>query len=195
MKRSALALLLLALSAAPSYAHLDPLAHGSLAAGLTHPLSGLDHVLAMVTVGLWAALLGGRAVWLVPAAFVVTMTVGFGAALAGLPLLFVEPTILASVVVLGLLVAIAAPVPVNTGMAVVAAFALFHGYAHGGEMGSAGALPYAAGFAAATALLHAAGAAMAIGLLHLLGDAHGRLAARVAGGLAVAGGVALAISA
>jgi urease accessory protein len=195
MNRSVLAVLLLALSAAPSHAHLDPLAHGSLAAGLTHPLSGLDHVLAMITVGLWAALLGGRAVWLVPAAFVGTMALGYGAALAGLPLLFVEPTILASVVVLGLLVAIAAPVPVGTGMAIVAAFALFHGYAHASEIGAAGAVSYGLGFATATALLHATGATMALALLRLLGDAHGRLAARVAGGLAVAGGVALAISA
>src|SRR5690606_18725043 len=93
-----------ALVASPALAHVGPGAHDSFAAGFGHPFSGLDHMLAMVAVGLWAAMLGGRALILVPAAFVGVMMLGFIAGAAGVPLPFVEPAILASVVVLGLLV-------------------------------------------------------------------------------------------
>lgn len=180
--------------ALPASAHLDPGAHGSLAAGFSHPLFGADHVLAMVAVGLWAALLGGRALWLVPAAFVAMMSAGFAAALAGAPLPFVEPAILASVVAIGLLAAVALSVPAGAAMAMVGFFALFHGHAHGGELGSAGAFPFAAGFAVATALLHAAGAAAGLGLGRLLAGGAGRIATRIAGALTAAGGVWLALA-
>lgn len=183
----------------PAFAHLDPLDHGSFAAGFSHPLFGADHILAMVAVGLWAALLAHsadrRALWLVPAAFVGTMVAGFGAAMLELPLPFVEPVILASVVVIGLLAAIALNVPVAAAMAMVGFFAFFHGHAHGGEIGEAGAWPYAAGFAIATAILHAAGVAAGLLLGSLLGGAQGRMATRVAGAAAALGGVWLAIGA
>lgn len=188
-----LASLFLVAFAAPAAAHLDPVEHGSFVAGFTHPLFGLDHVLAMVVVGVWAALLGGTAVWIVPAAFVCTMQAGFGLALAGVPLPFVEPGILASIVVLGLLAALAFQVPATAGAAIVAVFAMLHGHAHGGEMGAAGALPYAGGFAVATAGLHIAGLALVLGASRVLGASSGRHAARVVGGAAAIGGIALAI--
>lgn len=181
----------------PAFAHLDPGEHGSFAAGFTHPLFGTDHVLAMVAVGLWAALLAGtvdrRSLLTVPLAFVATMLAGFTAAMGGLPLPFVEPVILASVVVIGLLAAIALRMPTPAAMALVGFFAFFHGHAHGGEIGEAGALSYAAGFAVATALLHAAGVAGGL----LLGAAFGgtgRTLARLAGGATALGGLWLAFA-
>lgn len=185
---------LLAASTAPAFAHLDPGEHGSFLAGFTHPLFGIDHVLAMVAVGLWAAMLGGRAVWAVPAAFVGVMALGFAASFAGVGLPFVEPTILASVVAIGLLVALAVPVPVGAGMAVVGFFAVFHGHAHGGEMGEATAFGYAGGFAVATALLHAAGVALGLGFAWLFSGAAGRLVTRAAGGATALAGVWLMVA-
>jgi len=189
LKRIGLIFLVLGGGIAPAFAHLDPAAHGSLAAGFSHPLFGLDHILAMVAVGLWAALLGGRALWQVPAAFVGTMLAGFAVALAGLGLPFVEPVIAASVVVIGLLALVALQVPAAAGMALVGFFAFFHGYAHGGELGSAGALAFCAGFALATALLHASG----VGLGRVAGRATGRWITRIAGGMAALGGVWIAV--
>lgn len=189
---------LLGLTASPAFAHLDPVAHGSFAAGVSHPLSGTDHILAMVAVGLWAALLAQaadrRALWLVPAAFVATMILGFAAAMLNLPLPFVEPVILASVVVIGLLAAVALNVQTVLAMAMVGFFAVFHGHAHGGEIGDAGAWPYAVGFAIATALLHAAGVAAGLALGKAFGTASGRLATRLAGGAAALGGIWLALA-
>jgi urease accessory protein len=181
------------LLASPASAHLDPVAHGSFAAGFTHPLSGIDHVLAMVTVGVWAGLIGGRAAWLVPAAFVVTMIAGFVAAIGGIELPLVEPVVLASIIVIGLLAAIALPVPAAAAAALVALFAFFHGHAHGGELGVAGAAPFGAGFAVATALLHGAGLVICFALARALGS-HGRLATRAVAGVAVACGFALALA-
>jgi urease accessory protein len=188
MKRLILAAAMLAAATAPAFAHLAPGEHGSFMAGVSHPLFGLDHILAMVAVGLWAAMIGGRATWIVPSAFVGTMIVGFGLALFGAPLPFVEPVILASVVVLGLLIAAAVKVDVAFGAALVGIFALFHGHAHGGELGEATALPYLAGFAVATALLHAAG----IGIGLALGG-KGRRIAQGAGALCAAAGIGLAM--
>lgn len=176
----------------PAFAHLNPLEHGSFAAGFSHPLFGTDHILAMVAVGLWAALLGGRALWMVPAAFVGTMIAGFVAALAGAPLPFVEPAILASVVVIGLLAAVALDVRVGVAMAMVGFFAFFHGHAHGGEIGEAGAGAYAAGFALATALLHAAGVALGLGLGVSLGGRTGRMLTRITATVTALGGLWLA---
>lgn len=155
--RMALAAGLCVFASSPAFAHLDPSEHGSFASGFTHPLFGTDHVLAMIAVGLWAALLGGRAIWALPTAFVGAMIVGFILSLTGVPLPYVEPFILASVVVLGVLVALALRLPVSACAAIVAVFGICHGHAHGGEIGSAGELGYAAGFVIATALLHAAG--------------------------------------
>lgn len=130
----------------------------SLMQGLLHPLTGLDHVLAMTAVGLWAAQQGGRALWAWPLTFVTVMLAGGLLGMEGFALPAIEPVIAASVFVLGLLVAGSTAMPVWAGAALVGLFALFHGNAHGLEApaNGAGAL-YAAGFVASTALLHVAG--------------------------------------
>lgn len=173
--------------ASPALAHLDPAAHGSFAAGFTHPVFGLDHILAMVAVGLWAVVLGGRALWALPAAFVGAMVLGFGLSLAGLPLPLVEPMILASVLALGGLTALALPIALPVAAAIVGVLALFHGHAHGSEMAGATALSYLAGFATATAFLHGAGVVAGVVMARPLG----LMAARVAGGLVALGGAVL----
>jgi urease accessory protein len=163
----------------------------SFASGFAHPLTGLDHMLAMVAVGLWARLNGGRALWAWPAAFVGVMVLGGALGMAGIGLPMVEAGILASVVVLGLLVLAAAQLPTAAGAALVAIFALLHGQAHGAELpGDAAAVTYAAGFAIATAVLHAIG----IGVARLAGAAYGRMVVRGAGALVAAAGVALALA-
>lgn len=161
MKRI-LALAPLTTAATPAFAHLNPEQHGSFAAGLSHPLFGLDHLLVMVAVGLWAAVLGGRACWALPASFMAAMIAGFIAALSGFTLPLVEPMLLASVFALGLVVALSMRLPTSAAMGVVAAFALFHGVAHGSELGAATALTFSAGFVLSTALLHAAGVVVAL---------------------------------
>lgn len=188
------ALVFFVAAAAPAFAHLDPIEHGSFAAGFSHPLFGLDHVLAMVAVGLWAASIGRRALWAVPAAFVATMAVGFGAALVGMPLPFVEPAILASVIFIGIMMALALPLPTAGVAAMVAFFALFHGHAHGGEMGEAGALGYAGGFLVATALLHTIGVGAGLGLGRILATTRRTIFTRIAGGLTALGGLWLIIA-
>lgn len=185
----ALATVAFAATTAPAFAHLNPAEHGSFMAGFSHPLFGLDHILVMVAVGLWAAQIGGRALWRVPLAFVATMAVGFGLAVAGIDLPFVEPAILASVVALGLLLAMAIRLDTAMSMAIVAVFALFHGHAHGGELGAAGALPFGVGFVIATALLHAAGIGLGLGIARLSGSG---IVARIIGGLTALAGLALA---
>lgn len=193
MKRLILLSLALApLAPLPAAAHLNPAEHGSFAAGFSHPLFGTDHVLAMVAVGLWASLLGGRALWAVPAAFVGVMLAGFALAMAGAGLPFVEPMILASVVAIGLLAMMAARASAAVAAAVVGAFALFHGHAHGSELGEAGVLPYAFGFAVGTALLHALGVGLGLGAGRLLGSGFGRGLVRAAGGLTAMAGLWLA---
>lgn len=193
----AIAPLALVWAGSPALAHLDPVEHGSFMAGFTHPISGVDHVLAMIAVGLWAALLtqstDQRALWLVPLTFAGTMLAGFAAAMTGLTLPFVEPVILASVVVIGLMAASALKPPVAGAMAMVGFFAFFHGHAHGGEIGTAGAWSYAAGFAVATALLHAGGVMAGLSLGAAFGSATGRLATRGAGALTALGGLWLAL--
>ena len=197
LQRLGFAAVILAAATAPAFAHLNPEEHGSCMAGLSHPLFGLDHILAMVAVGLWAAMTGGRAVYLVPLSFVAMMGGGFLLALLGAPLPFVEPAILASVIVLGLLIAAAAKLPTTVGMTIVGLFALFHGYAHGGELGAATQLEYGLGFAVATAILHIAG--LGIGLLIASGIVMprktGEALARVLGGMAAAVGIGLALGA
>jgi urease accessory protein len=154
---------MLVLAAGTAFAHPghpggEPAALG-FAGGFVHPLGGLDHLLAMVAVGLWAIQHGGRrALWLLPLSFVLPMAGGFALALAGIGLPGVEAGIALSVLVLGLLVAFAVRPPLPAAMAVTAAFALLHGHAHGSEMGDAShALLYAGGMVLATTLLHAGG--------------------------------------
>ncbi|MEZ5715827.1 MAG: HupE/UreJ family protein [Paracoccaceae bacterium] len=191
MKRILSLTALAALAATPAAAHLPPGEYGSFAAGLTHPLFGLDHVLVMIAVGLWAAQIGGRAVWIVPTGFVAAMLAGFLLALAGLPLPAVEPMIVASVLILGTLVALALRPPLWTAVAAVAALGLFHGHAHGGELGLARALTFGAGFVLATALLHATGVIVALGARRNAQE-RGGLAVRALGGLTALAGLVLA---
>lgn len=192
MRRTLPLALALGLAATPALAHLDPGEHGSFLAGLSHPLFGLDHVLAMVGVGLWGAVLGGRARWTLPTSFVGSMIGGFALALAGVGLPFVEPMVLASVLLLGLAVALLVRMPLGAAGALVGLFGLFHGHAHGGELGAAGALSFGLGFVAATAVLHAAGLFIAWG--YSKGMRHARLVrgmgwATALGGLWIATGL------
>lgn len=157
--------LLTALSLAPMLASAHPGHSGShsFASGFSHPLFGWDHILAMVAVGLWAAQLGGRSIYAVPAAFVGLMSVGGILGMTGMHLPMVEAGILASVVVLGLLIATAARLPLVASMALVGLFAIFHGHAHGTEIpATANGLSYGLGFMLATALLHACGIALGL---------------------------------
>ncbi len=156
------AAVVLSIAATPALAHLDPGQHGSFAAGLSHPVFGLDHILAMLAVGLWAAVLGGRAIWVLPLSFVGVMTVGFTGAVLGYPLLFVEPMVLFSVLALGLALALSLRLPVSAAAGIVGVSALFHGHAHGGELGSAGAIAFGAGLAVSTFILHSVGIGIAM---------------------------------
>lgn len=177
---TALAVLILA-GAQPALAHSG---HGEgFPAGFSHPFSGLDHVLAMLAVGLWAALRGGRAVWFWPAAFVGAMLAGFGLAQADFVIPQLEPMIAASVVLLGAAIAIGLRAPVWLGVAAIAVAGALHGFAHGQEVSGA-ALPFATGFALATAMLHAAGIGLGLYAERLAIPAAIRLAGT---GIAVAG--------
>lgn len=130
---------------------------GAFASGLVHPFAGLDHVLAMVAIGVWAAQNGGRALWAVPLSFVATMLLGAALGIAGMPLPSVEPAIAVSLMILGLLVTLSVRMRLAAGMAVAAVFALFHGHAHGTEIITVSIAQYLLGMTIATALLHGAG--------------------------------------
>jgi len=158
--------------------------------GLIHPLGGLDHLLAMFAVGLWAAQRGGRALWALPAAFLGVMTLGGALGMAHAQIPFVEQGILLSVLVLGVLIAAAVRLPLALGMAIVGLFALCHGLAHGAEMpANAAGVAYAAGFVLATALLHACG--IAAGLMAKNVASHQWV--RFAGAAIAMGGIMLCI--
>ena len=148
------------------------MAHGFAGSGWVHPLTGIDHMLAMIAVGLWSAQLGSRALAGVPAAFVVAMAFGSIAGLSQWPLPGIEALVAASVLILG--AAILARTRLAWPLAAAAAlvFGLAHGYAHGLEMPVTGRLEYAAGFLVTTAALHVIGAAS--GLLLLDQPAGGR---------------------
>ena len=160
------------------------------ATGLGHPLTGLDHVLAMVAVGLWAAQSGGRALWLVPLTFVLTMAAGGALGFMGIQLPMVESGIAGSVLILGILVALASRLSLAASTALVGLFAIFHGYAHGAEMAvESSALWFSLGFMLATAIVHGAGIGIAL-------VARQGMTARLvrAGGVAIAaGGVLLLV--
>lgn len=149
----------------PVFAHTFGAEGASFYRGFTHPLSGLDHLLAMLAVGVWAVQSGGHARWLIPVAFLALLALGGGMGMPGWPLPLVELGIAGSVVVFGLLIAGAAKMPLWLSMSVAGLFALFHGHAHGAEMPQA-AMPwlYASGFFLATAMLHGLG--MLAGLAH-----------------------------
>jgi urease accessory protein len=183
---TSLALLLLLGFGSVALAHPG---HGDgLAGGLVHPLTGLDHVLAMVAVGLWASQLGRRAMLLLPLVFPAVMVVGAVMGGHGVVLPWTEAGIVASVLVLGAAVAFGWRVPVAAGAALVGVFALFHGYAHGAEFAGGGsALLYGAGFVIATVALHAVG--LGIGML-----ANRPLVTRTAGSGIAAVGLLLIIA-
>jgi urease accessory protein len=172
------------LAPALALAHQETGQAAGFLSGLAHPVSGLDHVLAMVAVGLWGAVLGPPAIWVLPVAFPVVMALGGLMGLLGIPVPGVEVGIALSAIVLGAMVLAELRPSLWLAAAVVAFFAIFHGHAHGQELPEGtSALLYSLGFVVATGLLHAVGI--------LLGEAHrwsvGRQAVRAAGG-----GVALA---
>jgi urease accessory protein len=176
------------LLASPASAHPGAQALHGFAGGFAHPLGGLDHVLAMLAVGLWAGLVGGRALWAWPLAFLGVMVGGALLGLAGIPLLGAETVIALSVLLFGLAVAARVSLPVFVGGLLTGVFALFHGFAHGAELPAGADLTVAvAGFSAATALLHGAGICMVLG-------SQGLSAAwlpRAAGGAVALSGLAL----
>ena len=187
-------LLAAALVLVPSLALAHPGLPGhthDLATGFVHPLSGIDHVLAMVAVGLFAAQLGGRALWAVPASFVAVMAAAGLAGMSGVALPLTETGIALSIVVLGAAVALRLALTVAAAMALVGFFAIFHGYAHGLETPqTASGLLYGAGFVAATAALHGLGIGIGLALGRLEG-AFGRNMVRVAGSAAAVVGVVM----
>jgi len=184
-------ILLFALTTSLAQAHVGVGETVGFAHGFWHPLGGLDHILAMVMVGLYAAQLGGRALWLVPASFVGVMVLGGALGAAGIALPFTELAIACSVIVLGAVVAFGLRIGPVAAMALVGFFAIFHGHAHGMEMPeSAGGLAYGAGFVVATILLHALGIAAGL-MFGRQASSHGRLLVKYAGGAASLAGVGL----
>ncbi len=182
-----LAALLLAASV-PALAH-----PGHDGSGFLHPFTGIDHLLVMVGVGLWASLLASRkpaAAVLVPASFLVMMAAGAAAGFAGIKLPFVEAAILASVFAIGGLIMGAVRLPAASAMAVVGLFALFHGYAHALESPSTGAGTYILGFLTATVLLQGLG----LGLGRVVRRGIGDLGLRALGGMVVAAGAVILIA-
>jgi urease accessory protein len=152
----------LAVFALPAFAHPGHGAESGFVSGALHPLFGIDHLLAMVAVGIWAVQLGSRAMWMVPLSFCAAMIAGAALGYAGIALPLVEPLIAISVLSLGLLVVCASKLKPLHGAAVIAAFALFHGAAHSAETGAGIApLAFMGGVVLSTVALHFAGAATA----------------------------------
>jgi urease accessory protein len=171
---------------APAFAHGGGDVASGFLGGFAHPLLGPDHVAAMVAVGLWGAILGPPAMWLLPVAFPLVMAFGGVLGIAGVPIPRVEIGIAVSAIVLGLMVAFTVRAPLVLAMALVAAFAVFHGHAHGAELPpGADAIAFSAGFVIATGLLHLCG----IGFGVTRRWPAGRLAVRLAGGAIVIAGV------
>jgi urease accessory protein len=170
-----------------AFAHEQTGAAAGFLTGLAHPISGLDHVIAMVAVGLWGAQLGAPAMFLLPVAFPMVMAIGGMLGLIGVPLPGIEIGIAVSAVVLGAVVLASAQPRVWVALVIVGFFAVFHGHAHGTELppGQSG-LFYSVGFVAATGILHAFG--ILFGLVHRWPI--GRVALRAAGALASIAGMA-----
>lgn len=185
---------LLTMLATPAMAHTGVGEVSGLMAGLAHPVSGLDHILAMVAVGILAVQLGGRGLWLAPASFVSMMALGgvFGGIGIGVP--FVEQGIIGSVIILGAVVAWGGKMPLPAAMSLVGVFAMFHGYVHGTEMPlNAHGLEYSIGFILVTATLHALGMGLSLALRAYV-ETSAMLVARVGGAAIAAAGVSMAIS-
>jgi len=171
-------------AASPTLAHTGNVS-GGFASGFLHPLFGLDHAVAMVAVGLWGAFLGAPAIFILPVVFPLVMALGGVLGILGMPFPGVEIGIAVSAAVLGMMVALAARPPLWVAAAIVGAFAICHGHAHGAELPpGADAVAYSAGFVIATGALHLCG--IAFGLLARWPK--GRIAVRTAGGgIAIAG--------
>lgn len=182
LARAAALLAILVFTASPAFAHTGAGTVGGFASGFTHPIYGWDHVVAMVAVGLWGAFLGAPAIWILPVAFPMVMALGGALGVIGVPLPAVETGIATSSIVLGALIALAVRAPLWLATTIVAAFAIFHGHAHGTELpDAANPVTYALGFVSATGLLHLFG----IGLGFLTRLPSGVIAVR-AGGAAIA---------
>ena len=167
-------------------AHTETGTVGGFVSGFNHPLTGVDHIVAMVAVGLWGAFLGARAMWTLPVVFPVVMAFGGALGVLGVPLPGVETGIAVSGIMLGLMVALAVRPPLWVAAVIVGFFAIFHGHAHGTELPtSANALTYSVGFVVATGLLHLSG--LTLGLL--VRWPWGKVAVRVGGGAIAAVGV------
>jgi urease accessory protein len=174
--------------ASPAQAHIIAADGAGWAHGFSHPFSGLDHILAMVAVGVWAVQTGRPALWVLPLVFPLAMAVGGLLGVAGVPVPGIEAGIAASVLGLGLLIAFQAKPPLALSVALVALFALFHGHAHGTELPQAASPAlYGLGFVVATAILHLIG--VGIGVAMRLPK--GMMAIRAAGGAIAVTGIAL----
>jgi urease accessory protein len=179
-----------AASSTAAFAHAGDHSHMGFTEGLLHPFSGLDHVLAMIAVGLWASQLGGRALWLLPLTFPMVMAAGAAVGVSGVALPWIEIGIAGSVMVLGGAVALALRPSLAVSIPLIGAFALLHGYSHGVELpANASALSYGAGFIAATLVLHAIGITLGFAAARI----PVRFAARAAGGAIACIGLALLV--
>lgn len=148
-----------------AWAHTGFGPHTGVTAGFLHPLTGFDHILAMVAIGIFAANLGGRALWAVPLSFMAVMALGGALGMAGVQLPFVETMIALSLVVLGLVITLPRRWPLIAAMLLAGVFGLFHGHAHGSEMAaSVSGLDYGLGFLVATGLLHLTGIGLGLGV-------------------------------
>jgi len=171
----------------PTIAHTEGSVAGGFLRGIWHPMSGFDHVVAMIAVGLWGAFLGAPGIWLLPIVFPMVMAFGGALGIIGVPIPSVEVGIALSAIVLGLCVALALRPPLWIAAIIVGTFAIFHGHAHGTELpAAADAYAYAAGFVIATGLLHITG--IMFGLLARWEV--GEMAVRAGGGLIALAGVA-----
>jgi urease accessory protein len=161
--RSALGLVIL-LATTTAHAHSEGGLAGGFLSGFFHPINGIDHVIAMVAVGLWGAFLGSPALWVLPMVFPLVMTIGGALGVMGVPVPAVETGIAVSAIALGGVVAGAVRPPLWVAAVLVGVFAIFHGHAHGTELPSAAdPIAYSLGFVTATGLLHLAG--IGLGLL------------------------------
>lgn len=174
--------------ATPAEAHLLNAGGAGWAHGFVHPFSGLDHILAMLAVGVWAAQTARPALWVLPTAFPLAMAAGGLLGVAGVPVPGIESGIAASVLILGLLIAARARPPLALSIALVAVFAVFHGHAHGAELPQAASpVLYGLGFVGATAVLHLIG----LGIGHVMRLPASQTALRVGGGAIATVGLAL----
>jgi urease accessory protein len=184
------AIIFLTSSTLPTLAHTGEGISGGFLSGLTHPIFGWDHVVAMVAVGLWGAVLGRQAIWILPIVFPLVMAFGAALGVAGIPVPYIETGIALSGVVLGLLIVFLIKAPIPVAAVLVGLFAIFHGHAHGTELPeAANPIAYAVGFVIATGLLHLAGILFGT----LMGSEIGKWAVRAGGAIIALVGAAFLV--